>query len=244
MRAVQGGGQGGGGGPFRGPNRSPFAAGGGGGGDPGDHGQPGHSPFRGPPSFAAPHAPTAAEQFRETISLVRTASNAAREFQSMFQGQTADSETGVTPIEADDSPVRLIDTGRGKLVIDKRNGSLRAVETGFANMGSILGWVSEQIEIARKHAPQAPALPPGYVDTGVPGYQPPPGMVAVPLNQPQPSYGPPLPQPPSQMPPPLGAPAPQASPPVQVARPAPPPPAPAQPPPRRTWAAPTIPGQE
>jgi hypothetical protein len=76
----------------------------------------------------------------------------------------------------------------------------------------VLKWVGEQHETIQKaHAEQrreqAPkVLPPGYVEVG-PGYQPPPGYVAVPVDPPQEApqgaQQQPLPPPPAEMPPPI-----------------------------------------
>jgi hypothetical protein len=237
MRAVGMGQSGGVSGP-RGPFRGPFAGGAPDGGDPQ---QRGPSPFA--PSYMRPAAPepprSAAEQFRESINLIRTAANAARDFQSLFPGQEPP-EPGGGNDEDEASPVRIFDAGAAKIVVSKKDGSIRGWETGFANLGPVLKWAGEQLEIARSRQPQPPprALPEGYVEL-TPGYRPPPGYVAVP-EQPPPygSSSPSLPPPPLSMPPPLGGfPAP--------ARPAPVPRPVAVPAPaastRRTWGPPTIP---
>jgi len=251
MRAVGGGqlgggGGGGGGGGYRsgGPYRGPFSPNAAAGGeDPQQRG-----PSYGPHSYtqrgaaAAVEQPrTAAEQFRDSIALIRTAASAARDFQSLFPGQEAPEPDVATP-DDESSPVRVIDTGSAKLVVNKKDGSLRAWETGFANVGPLLKWAADQVEIARTRQQQQPppkVLPEGYVEV-TPGYQPPPGYVAVPENPPPYGGAPsPFPPPPSNIPPPLGGYPPDAQTPPPL-RPVPAPAsAPAPSPAGRTWGAPT-----
>jgi hypothetical protein len=171
MQALGGGPSGGSG--YRGPFRGPYAGG------PG-----GDEPLPRPP-YSPIHVPapekTAVEQFRDSITLLRTAATAARDFTTMFPGQ----EDTRAPLE-DDSPVRVIDTGAAKIVVNKKDGSLRAWETGWANVDRILKWAGDQMEISRsREAPPRTVLPPGYVEVG-PGYRPPPGFVAVPVGEPPP----------------------------------------------------------
>jgi hypothetical protein len=249
MQALGGGGGGrpvGGLGP-RGPFRGPLAAAAANGYE--DPQQP--PPFRGGPAYAAaqgnPQERTAAQAFRDSVSLIRTASDAARELQSLFPGQEAHEPVASVSIEDEDSPMRVIDAGGAKLVVNKKDGSLRTWETGFANMDKIFKWAGEQIELVRSREPQrSPGrqLPPGVVELH-PGYQAPPGYAAVPLH---PGTGEPqfdqaqLPPPPSDIPPPLGG---FARPPAHrqapVARPAPAAVPPPQPAPKRPWGPPPIP---
>jgi len=149
--------------------------------------------------------PTAAEQFRDAISVVRTAVDATRELNSLVPQQHS-SEAETAAYEPDEeSPVKIIDTGAGRLVVDKKTGSLRGWETGWANMDKMLKWVADQREEiqranARSQAPtQQRQLPPGYVEV-TEGYEPPPGFVAVPVDLPRSDD---LPPPPEQAPPPL-----------------------------------------
>ena len=248
MQAVQGRPMTGGVGP-RGPFRGPFAANRGGDGN----GNPEDPPnFRvGGPMFASSHQPpppvSAAEQFRDSISLIKTAANAAREFQNLFPGQEAHEASPAVSIEDEDSPMRVIETGTAKIVVNKKDGSLRPWETGVANMDKIFGWASEQLAIARSQRPATPAprqrLAPGLVEV-TPDYRPPPGYAAVPLDATgEPQFGQArLPPPPSSVPPPLGYP-----PPVRQA-PAPRPAAaptsvPAPAPKRAAWGPPPNPRQ-
>lgn len=233
----------------RGPFRGPFAANRGGDGN----GNPEDPPnFRvGGPMFASSHQPpppvSAAEQFRDSISLIKTAANAAREFQNLFPGQEAHEASPAVSIEDEDSPMRVIETGTAKIVVNKKDGSLRPWETGVANMDKIFGWASEQLAIARSQRPATPAprqrLAPGLVEV-TPDYRPPPGYAAVPLDATgEPQFGQArLPPPPSSVPPPLGYP-----PPVRQA-PAPRPAAaptsvPAPAPKRAAWGPPPNPRQ-
>jgi len=212
-----------------------------GGATPGAVGRP---PYRGPytgprPGYAGqdpavagypgPHQPppppkSAAQEFRDSISFVRTIVDAAQEIQSILPGQAGAQPEAREP-EEDTTPVKVMDVGDYKLVLDKKDGHARLWETGWANMGPVLKWVGEQREAiqksnAEKQAKQQQQLPPGYVEVG-PGYVPPPGYVAVQVDPSQvPQMQPPLPPPPAQMPPPISE------------------------PPQRRWGAPTLPGEE
>jgi hypothetical protein len=141
--------------------------------------------------------------------------------------------------EDDDSPISVIDTGPAKIVINKKDGTLRGWETGFANLDKIFKFAGEQGELIRtanerrrqqqqQQQPQPRQLAPGYVEV-TEGYRPPHGYVAVPVDQ---SGAPIQQQPPIQqqnLPP-----APQVfSPPIESV--------PAPPPGRRMWEAPSIP---
>lgn len=187
------------GGPYRSPYRPPH--------DPSDPYAPA------PPYYRPPARPqTAFEQLRDAAGVFRDLRRVEREFG--FGAPAA--EEG----EEDDSPVRVIDMGPAKGVINREDGSLRVTETVMANLPDALKWFGEQAAAVRKarddraerdRRAAAPSLPPGYVVVG-PDYQPPPGMVAVPVApiaeqaesptgpQPQPQ---PLPEPPEEMPPPL-----------------------------------------
>jgi hypothetical protein len=194
-------------------------------GPPMPSGAPSYGGYPGGPPQPPPPPRTAAEQFRDAITLVRSAVDAASQIQSILPGQQAQPEAPMSVGgEADDSPVSVMDVGGYKLVVDKASGSARKWETGVANLGSVLKWLGEQREaIQKSNAEQEAAmrrqkqqLPPGYVEV-TPGYQPPPGYVAVPVDQ----IPADLPQPPAQLPPPIADEAPV----------------------RRTWDAPTIPGK-
>jgi hypothetical protein len=165
----------------------------------------------GPPPYTGPREPppqrerTAAEQFKDAISVVRAAGQAMSEINSILPNAMGAVADAVAPTDDDDgpSPVKVIDTGRGKFVLDKSNGGFRGWESFYANLPDLLKWGAEQREAIQKmntehqqrQRPQQ--LPPGYVEVG-PGYQPPPGFVAVPVDPQQQ-----LPPPPSNMPPPI-----------------------------------------
>jgi len=222
----------------RGPYRGPYPGGGGGYGPSYGPGAPG-----GPGGYPPPHAParpkTAAEEFRDAVTIVDQAINLADRFRPPTQQTTDDKDE-------DDSPVKVIDAGPAKLVLNSKDGSARYWETGWANMDKVLKWVGEQREAIQKAGAerdsrqrQRQPLPPGYVEV-TPGYQPPPGYVAVPVDPSQvPGAAPQqqLPAPPPQQQP-LPPPPPQMPPPIQ----------PAQPVSgggqsgKRTWGAPPIPG--
>jgi hypothetical protein len=194
-----------------------------------------YAPHAGGPPPPPPQPKTAAEQFRDAITLVRSAVDMASQIQSIVPGFQAQPEVEEAAAPEDpnaDSPVKIINVGDAKIVIDQKDGSARAWETGVANLGTILKWVGEQREAIQKartevREPPRQQLPPGYVEV-TPGYQPPPGFVAVPVDQiPQPaSVQSRLPPPPAQMPPPVAT--------VEANA----------PPQRRVWEAPSIPGSK
>jgi hypothetical protein len=198
-------------GPYRGP-RPPYYPQ----GDP--NGQPP------PPPPPPQRQQTAAEQLREAMGVVQTAVAAVREMSALLpdQGQQQQ-EPAADP--NDDSPIRVFEAGPAKIVVDKKNGTIRGWETAWANSGGVLKWVGEQREAIQKEAAarqlreQRPQqqLPSGYVEVG-PGYVPPPGFVAIPVDQV------PFSPPPANIPPPIESVA-------------------APPPGRQTWGAPTIPGE-
>lgn len=167
----------------------------------GDREQPPYQGQRGPP--APPQRErTAAEQFRDALSVVRTAVDAVGEMNTMLPNMQGGASEASSGGDEDDSPVKVIDTGKGKFVLDKNNGDFRGWESLYANLPDLLKWAGEQREEIQKNVAKqqrSQQLPPGYVEVG-PGYQPPPGFVAVPVDPQQP-----LPPPPSNMPPPIQA---------------------------------------
>lgn len=216
ISSVPGGGGGGFRPPYRGgPHRPPY-------GLQNDGGQP-HYPGRydpqgryDPNNQQQQQPPkTAAESFRDSITMVRSAVAAAHELNSLLGTEQGAAEPQVVQ-EEDDSPIRVIDTGPAKIVVNRSDGTMRFAETGFANLDKVLKWMGEQREAIQKSAherqlqeqQQQPRqqLPPGYVEVG-PGYQPPPGFVAVPVDQVPPSapqgHGQGLPPPPTNVPPPI-----------------------------------------
>ena len=115
----------------------------GGGSGPGAPRGPYRPPYsNGPPPPYAPPAPpappkTAAEQFKEAISVVRTAVESVQQINALVPQQQVPA-AATTPAEDDDSPVQIIDTGPAKLVVDRKDGTLRTWETGWANMKGIM----------------------------------------------------------------------------------------------------------
>ena len=188
--------------------------------DPRDERYPDPREGRYPDRYAAPppRQPTPGEQFRDSITVLRTAAQAMEEFRSILPDRN-DGSSEIAP-EADDSPVKVIDTGGAKIVVNKEDGTMRGFETVWANMDKMLKWAGEQREAIQKanerqQSQQQRQLRPGYVEVG-PGYQPPPGYVAVPVDESESELTPP----PEHMPPPI-----QESP----------------APPSHTWETPTFP---
>jgi hypothetical protein len=188
-----------GGGPYTGPYRPR---------DPRDGGASGApaTPYASP-HYQSPQRPqTPSEQLRDAANVFRSTMEVAREFG--FAGQTA--EPAATSVEEDDTPVRVIDMGLAKGVINRDDGRLRGVETFMANLPDILKWVGDQRAEIRKEREASrqrdlqQQLPPGYV-VATPDYQPPPGFVAVPVDQIPQAAQETLPEAPEEMPPPLAA---------------------------------------
>jgi hypothetical protein len=123
----------------------------------------------------------------------------------------------------DDSPVRVVDVGPAKMIINADDGSTRVWESLIANAPGAFKFMGEQLDAIRKtnlereaRKQQAPQLPPGYVEVG-PGYVPPEGFVAVPVGQ-VPHRAAPQPQPVVMQPQPVyAAPVPMQAVPVQAA---------------------------
>jgi len=162
-----------------------------------------HAPLPPPP----PPPRSIADQWRESLGVLRTARNVVQEMNTLMPGYEAPPQE-VAVGEEDDSPIRIQDAGPVKLALNKEDGSLRWAETGMMALPGVLKWIGEQADkiqqasAERQRAQQAPPqqqLPPGYVEVG-PGYQPPPGFVAVPVEVQQQS---PLPPPPEHLPPPV-----------------------------------------
>jgi hypothetical protein len=196
-------------GPYAGP-RSAFAPPGSGGGA-----GPGERPPYQPPQPPQPpqRAQSPIEQLREAATVLRSTLEVAHEF-GLGGGAP---EPAPEPEPDDDNPVRVIDMGKAKGVINRNDGSLRGFETFMANLPDIANWFGKNIAEVTKARAEARAaetqrqqqqLPPGFVVAG-PGYQPPEGFVAVPVDQIPPQAQPPQPtqqplqEPPAEMPPPL-----------------------------------------
>jgi hypothetical protein len=201
------------------------------------------APPPGPAPYGGQQRPkTAAEEFRDAVSIVETAVNIADRFRPPAAAAAA---AEPEPPADDDSPVRIIDTGPAKILVNRDDGKLRAWETGWANLDKIMKFVGEQADAYRKaqaergneQQQQRPKVqpPPGYIEVGPDGrplQQPPPGFVV----------GPPM-----AMALPSAEPAPVAAPAAQPQMADPPPMTPMteeEPPRRRTWGMPPTPGSQ
>lgn len=179
--------------------------------------QEGDPPIRhqGPPP-AQQRAPTMVEQFRESIGVVRTVSEMMNEMEGILPGRNDQQDSPAAMEVDDDSPIKIIDTGAGKIVVNKADGGMRIWESGFANLPDILKWGGEQIQKINKtnmerqqqqqQQQQQRQLPPGFVEVH-PGYKPPPGYDVVPIDVPPEQQQQTLPPPPAHVPPPIQSPA-------------------------------------
>jgi len=187
-------------------------------------GRPGYDPERfGPPQQPQQpqRAQTLTEQLRESMATMRTTVETMQEMSSLLPGFGGQQEAP-DPVPEDDGPVRAIKMGPATGIINTNDGSTRWGETFVANIPDILNWIGKQHEQIvqraerRQQQEQRPAqrrqLRPGEVEV-TPGYQPPPGMVAVEVLEEDDG----LPPPPANVPPPVSAPT-----------------------PRRTWGPPTV----
>lgn len=155
---------------------------------------------RGVPPYAQQRQPERSpiQAFRESVSTMRDMRNIAQEFTDVFGGGGSPEPVEVAE-DDDDSPIKIIETGHGKLAVNRSDGALRWAETGLMLLPDVLKWVGEQhdkIQTAQRQKQQPPprrVLAPGYVEVDQ-NYKPPPGYVAVPVEQD-------LPEPPSNVPP-------------------------------------------
>jgi hypothetical protein len=94
-------------------------------------------------------------------------------------------------VETDDeSPVRVVDLGGAKGVFNVSDGTTRVLESIVANVPGIFKAAGDAWESARKAREQeqrqreqrVQQLPAGFVEVG-PGYVPPKGFVAIPVDQ-------------------------------------------------------------
>lgn len=159
--------------------------------------------YQSPPPQSAPRTP--ADEFRDAVSVVRTAVESLREVEAILPNQREMFAEPPEPVESD-SPFQVIDAGPAKIVVNRQDGAMRGFESFAANLPSIFKWGGEQLEVLRKaqaerqQPPQRQQLPRGYVEV-TEGYRPPPGYVAVPVDDRDR-----LPPPPTDLPPPLHAP--------------------------------------
>jgi hypothetical protein len=173
------------------------------------------------------------EEFREAASVI----DMAMTLTDRFRPPAAEPDHYDRGRVDDDNPVKVVDVAGWPILVNKEDGSSRKWESLVANIPNVLKWVSEQREALQKTAAeredrqqrrQQQVLPPGYVEVG-PGYKPPPGYVAVPVERPGLEQG--LPPIPENMPPPITQ-QPQQQ--QQEERPAPQ---------RQNWGAPPMPGE-
>jgi hypothetical protein len=173
------------------------------------------------PGYGGPQAPqrerTAAEQFRDALNVVRTAVDAVRDINEILPNQGGGGVVHERPEvedDDDDSPVEIVNEGNVRYARNKQDGAVNWGNTAAMHVPGLIQdlfkWVGEQAKEKQQQQqqPQARQLPPGYVEVG-PGYQPPPGYVAVPVEEEQPHHQRPqgdLPPPPVHMPPPIVAP--------------------------------------
>ena len=133
---------------------------------------------------------SAAEEFREAISVVPSVTEMVGEFQ-----QPRDQQQYAPEPEEDDSPVKVMEVGPARMVINRDDGTTRLWESAFANSPAIFKWVGDQFEKVQKNAlalnqqqqqqqqRQQQQLTPGTVVEMTPGYVPPEGWVAIPVDQ-------------------------------------------------------------
>src|SRR5574341_642099 len=249
-------------GPPRGPGYGGPGYGGPSYGPPGPMHRPPYYGPQGPGQFGPPQRQqTPAEQFRDAVTIVRSAVDAMQELNELTGAQRPDPAPAEPPGE--DSPIKIIEAGDAKIVVNSEDGKLRAFETGWANMGKIMKWAGEQREAIQKASAdrqrreqqeQQRQLPPGHVVV-TPDYRPPPGMVAIPVDQIPPYMQHPGTYPMAQQPvaqPMVQQPVAQQQPMQEPSSGLPPPPAFVPPPiqptvtpqPRRTWDLPVVPEGE
>lgn len=151
------------------------------------------------------------EHFREMIGTVRTARAFAEEMGSITGQYGGGGASGHVDDEATnnpDGPVEVVDTGKGKLIYGREDGSLRGWDTLLTNAPDMLKWIGEQADkiskaaVERQRREAAQQLPQGYVELR-PGYEPPPGYAAVPIDRIPPEHRQGLAPPPTNVPPPI-----------------------------------------
>lgn len=158
------------GGPPRGPYRE--REGGGGPTYPGYQNQP------------PPRERSVVEQFRDSISVVRTVANMAQEANEILGGGGEPSAPAAEAAPEDDGPIRVMKFGDSNLAFDRESGAFKVLASLMMNGDRIMKAANEHIiqPLQQRQAPPQQRLPPGHVVMG-PGYRPPPGMVAIPVDQ-------------------------------------------------------------
>ncbi len=151
-----------------------------------------------PPMYGSSYRPSYGQQQPQPVQRERTPMEVMREALGLSKAivdmadQIRPPAVPVAPPEpeppGDDSPVRVIDVGPAKMILNNDDGSTRVWESLIVNAPSAFKFMGEQLDAirkmnmereARKQQPQQ--LPPGYVEV-VPGYVPPEGYTAVPVG--------------------------------------------------------------
>ena len=145
---------------------------------------PGYRPGYQPPQ-PTPREKTPIELMRETLGLSKIIVEMADQIRPPVTPSVSES------VETDDeSPVRVVDLGGAKGVFNVSDGTTRVLESIVANVPGIFKAAGDAWESARKAREQEQKqreqrmqqLPAGFVEVG-PGYVPPKGFVAIPVDQ-------------------------------------------------------------
>jgi hypothetical protein len=156
------------------------------------------------------------DPLRESMSTVRRAMALREELDSLFGGGGQRGDVGghldAAPGQDPDSPIEVVRTDNGDIVYDRQDGNIRGWDTLLVNLPSMLKKGGEFVdkisktaaaERQRRERVEQQQLPPGYVRL-TEGYEPPEGLVAVPVNQTPPrAREQDLPPPPAHVPPPI-----------------------------------------
>jgi hypothetical protein len=87
--------------------------------------------------------PTAADQFRNAIGLIKTAVDAASTMQSILPQQPLPPPPTVQEKEEDESLTKIMQLGDIKAVVNKADGNVRLVDTALANSDKIMSWIDK-----------------------------------------------------------------------------------------------------
>lgn len=153
------------------------------------------------PPYQPPRERSVVEQFRDSISVVRTVANMAQEANEILGGGEPSAPAPEASPE-DDGPMRVMKFGDSSLAFDRESGAFELVASLVMNGDRILKAANEHIIQPlqqRRQASQQQPLPSGHVVL-TPDYRPPPGMIAVPVDQLPPGL--------PDLPPPISEPAP------------------------------------
>lgn len=125
-------------------------------------GAPGVAPALQVAAAAAPQAiarpaPSASEQFRDAIGLIKTAVDAASTMQSILP-QPAPLIPTVQEKEEDESQTKIMQLGDIKAVVNKADGNVRLVDTALANSDKIMSWIDKTRTQMQANAMQAQGM--------------------------------------------------------------------------------------